>query len=63
MVHCWKDYRSHLEETGGIYSDEWVETYYGGNATCMREAGHSGEHEFMPDENIVVQFAGEQESL
>jgi hypothetical protein len=56
MTHCWKDYRTHLEETGRIYSDEWAATYWNGDSTCMREAGHEGDHEFVDDNSIVVQF-------
>ena len=56
MAHCWKDYRTHLEETGKIYSDEWANTYLAGNNTCMAENGHEGEHEFGDDDSIVVQL-------
>ena len=56
MPHCWKDYRSHLEETGRIFSDEWVATYHGTNKTCMAESGHEGDHEFVDDDSITVQF-------
>ena len=55
--HCWKGYREHLEETGKIYSDEWVATYYGTNKTCLAEHGHEGEHEFVDDDSIEVRIA------
>lgn len=54
MKHCWKDYRSHLEETGREFSEEWVKTYTEDNATCMAEAGHEGDHDFVDDDSIVV---------
>lgn len=56
MAHCWKDYRTHLEETGRIYSAEWVETYYSGNSSCMREDGHEGDHDFVDNDSIVLEF-------
>lgn len=58
MAHCWKDYRSHLEDTGRIYSDEWVATYHDGNKTCMAEHDHEGEHDFVDDNSIEVKLAG-----
>lgn len=60
MNHCWYDYRTHLEETGKIYSQEWADTYLSGNLTCMAEAGHEGDHEFVPDESIEVAFKAEE---
>jgi hypothetical protein len=60
MTHCWKDYRTHLEETGKIYSAEWGDTYISGNMTCMREKDHEGDHEFVDDGSIVVVFKGEE---
>lgn len=54
--HCWKDYRTHLEETGHIYSDEWVETWYDGNKTCLLDDGHEGEHEFVDDNSIEIKL-------
>lgn len=56
MAHCWKDYRTHLEETGREYSPEHVATYYEGNKTCMREKDHEGDHDFVNDDSIVVTF-------
>ena len=55
-MHCWKDYREYLVETGREYSPEHVDTYYNGNKTCMLEAGHEGEHDFVADSSIVVTF-------
>jgi len=60
MIHCWKDYRTHLEEMGHLYSKEWVETYENGNMTCLLEGGHEGEHEFTPDNCIEIRFKGEE---
>lgn len=56
-LHCWKDYRSHLEEIGKRYSKEWAATYTAGNATCLRERGHEGDHDFVDDNSITVQLA------
>lgn len=57
--HCWKDYRTHLEEIGKEYSPEWAATYdEGGNSTCMLEHGHEGEHEWTNDHDIVITFKG-----
>lgn len=55
-MHCWKDYRTHLEEIGQIYSESWCATYTDGNKTCMSEADHEGEHDFVEDSSIVVSF-------
>lgn len=62
-LHCWKDYRTHLEESGQIYSDEWANTYHDGNKTCMGEANHEGEHEFVDDDSIVVSFREQPEGV
>jgi hypothetical protein len=54
MLHCWKDYRTYLEETGHLYSKEWAETYETGNMTCMLEKDHEGSHDFTPDSYIEI---------
>lgn len=53
-MHCWKDYRTHLEEIGQIYSEEWVETWHEGGKTCLLEDGHDGDHDFVNDSTIMV---------
>ena len=44
------------ENTFGSLSDEYINTYINGNATCMLPAGHDGPHEWTPDDEIVVAF-------
>lgn len=56
MNHCWKDYRTHLEEIGKIHTPEWAATFHDGNKTCMSERDHEGEHDFVDDRSIVVTF-------
>jgi hypothetical protein len=55
--HCWKDYRAYVEELYGWGSHEWHETFEPGKSgTCMLETGHLGPHEFIPDEDIIIDF-------
>lgn len=51
-VHCWAD----LRDTLPFGSEEWVNTFETGNATCMLEDGHLGPHEWTPDDEIGVSF-------
>ena len=55
VLHCWAGREEWAEKTYGIPSDEWAEAVVE-PATCMLEAGHSGPHEWTPDENIAVRF-------
>jgi hypothetical protein len=58
MNHCWKDYREHLEETGREGSAAWVHTFGpGGSGTCLLEADHECDHEFVNDSSIEITFA------
>lgn len=61
VLHCWKDLHAHAEEKHGWGSDAWAEAYVKPGATCMLEAGHSGEHEFTDDGEIGVRFTGPEE--
>lgn len=62
MTHCWKDKREWAEETFGFHSDEHLATYHdGGNATCMLEDGHEGDHEWTADEAITISFGDKSE--
>lgn len=57
MMHCWKDYREYAAEMFGWWSPEHCETFLeGGNGTCMLECGHEGEHEFVSDSEITIEF-------
>ena len=53
ILHCWKDRADHAADVHGWGSDEWAKAYVD-NATCMRERGHDGPHDFVPDDQIVV---------
>jgi len=44
VLHCWED---------GPLSED------GRGTTCMLEAGHSGPHEWMRDDKIMVRFKPE----
>lgn len=57
MNHCWKDYREWLVEQGREYSDEHIATYHDGNKTCLAADGHDGDHEWIPDDDIVIKLA------
>lgn len=50
FVHCWADKGSTLEWG----SEEWAEVLVEGGATCMREHGHEGDHEWVPDKDIEI---------
>jgi hypothetical protein len=57
--YCWKDYREHLEETGREGTAEWVHTFGpDGSGTCLLEADHEGDHDFVCNSSIVVTFIG-----
>jgi hypothetical protein len=67
MAHCWKDKREHFEDVFGYgtpeYWDAWATTWSEDgqvslNATCFLEDGHSGPHEWTPDNDITVSFTG-----
>jgi len=59
VKHCWKDEAEHLKETQGK-TDEWVESVLHGG-TCLLEAGHDGEHVFVEDDDIKIQFKKAEE--
>ncbi len=58
MIHCWKGKREHIEETVPDYvmSDAWHAAWRDGEATCMLEEGHEGDHVFTPDSQITITF-------
>lgn len=56
VLHCWKDKGEWVDEEFGFGSQEWVEVYLFGGATCLLEAGHEGPHEWTSDKDIVVSF-------
>lgn len=61
MLHCWMDRAEHVEGQFGFHSAEHIQAaYVEMSATCMRERGHSGEHEFTPDDQITFTFAAAQ---
>lgn len=51
-VHCWAGYLESLE----FGSEEWVEAFDKGDATCLLPDGHEGPHEWTPDSDIMVRF-------
>lgn len=58
VLHCWAEgpyvcnaHRKPDCETCDMYLDG-VST----STTCMLESGHGGDHDFMLDSNIVVEF-------
>jgi hypothetical protein len=54
-AHCWASKLETLEE----YSPEWMKIYDGGvDSSCMLWNGHEGPHEFVPDNEIGVEFNG-----
>ena len=55
MTHCWKDYAAWCDEEYAPGSAEWAAAFDSG-ATCMLPDGHSGAHEWTPDDQIGVVF-------
>jgi len=55
ILHCWQGKADQYE----IGSDEWVKAYPN-DGTCMLEAGHKGDHEFTPDDEILICFDEEK---
>lgn len=53
-LHCWHDGLTILEWLEAN-PDRDIEEYVG--STCMLEKGHSGPHEFTPDDCIGIAFA------
>lgn len=55
--HCWKDQREHVEEQYGWGSEQWIATWVNDvGGTCMLAAGHDGDHDFTPDDQIGISF-------
>lgn len=54
-LHCWTGKTEYMEEKFGYGSEEWAEAF-NNNGTCMLPDGHEGEHEFTPDNQILVTF-------
>ncbi len=53
ILHCWADCESTVE----IGSPEWVEAELNGfGATCLLERGHTGPHQWTPDDQIEIRF-------
>jgi hypothetical protein len=46
-VHCWED---------------GPRTHDGCGSTCMKEHGHDGPHQFVRDDEIMVQFTPAKEA-
>ena len=51
MKHCWQDYHEWLEKNGEDHLKD-----HEARGTCMREAGHSGDHVWTLDDDILVEF-------
>jgi len=54
MNHCWEDKAEYIRENYGK-----TDAYYYAiehNGTCMLEAGHEEPHDFIADENLVIDF-------
>ena len=58
IVHCFMDYGYYLDTQGQFGSEEWVNQMIDGGKTCMLENGHSGDHEWVSDNDIVIEFKG-----
>lgn len=59
-MHCWKGRLEHmatLPEYDSHWYARWLAGEFGADGTCMLEAGHEGDHDFMPDDEIRVAFA------
>lgn len=56
VLHCWADRR----DCCAWGSEEWVQTFVLGNATCLLADGHDGPHSWTPDEEIEVEFPAEE---
>lgn len=65
IVHCWKGRSEWIEETFGLHSEQWLRDAVAGyegavGATCMLHEDHGGDHDFVPDSDIIVKFKGPQ---
>ncbi len=56
MSKCWKDNREYAAEVHGFGSDKWAEIWLQSGSTCMLEEGHEGEHDFVADSDIQLNF-------
>lgn len=61
VLHCWADYTEHVIKQHGFGSEQYVDAVLDGGATCMRERGHDGDHEWTPDEDIGITFEGSEQ--
>ena len=58
MVHCWEGYQDQFEEM----SEEWLDAIiHERNGTCWLEHGHTGPHEFIPDDEIQISFKNREQ--
>ncbi len=55
MIHCWAQ-ESDQYEFGSM---DWADCVNRGDGTCMLEEGHIGNHEFVSDDEIVVELTTE----
>lgn len=58
MTHCWEEGPSICKECRKE-CEYLCEAHPEGStvgSSCMLEQGHDGEHEFMPDDEITIQF-------
>ncbi|MDY0059811.1 MAG: hypothetical protein RBU45_08385 [Myxococcota bacterium] len=54
-LHCWQDRLDWVWQKGAkLGSPEYLDAIEH-PATCMLPAGHEGPHEWMPDEEIVIE--------
>lgn len=58
--HCWQDEREWLFENGT--PEELTESYRRGNGTCLLPFGHAGDHKFIPDSAITIEFKPDGEA-
>ena len=57
--HCWQDHHDWIRLTQG--EDAYWAVFAEPNATCMSESGHSGDHDWILDNEIEIQFTGERD--
>ena len=57
VAHCWTGKTEYMHDKYGYGSNEHVAALQEDHdSTCMLEHGHGGDHEFVPDNQIVATF-------
>ena len=61
LLHCWEDRHENAAKLHGRGTDAYWAEWTKPAATCMRPAGHTGDHAWTDDTDIGVEFPSKGE--